>query len=79
MALLGRRGDILAQPLVDYRVVRAEDRGATHRGLARRRLRVAQRLAYQVTAHPIPLRQRSDRQALALGVFTNPQEELFFP
>jgi hypothetical protein len=77
--LLGRGRDVLAQPLIDHCVVRAEDRGTAHRGLAWRRLRIGERLAYQVTADPELQCQCPDRQALLFAILAYTEKELFFP
>jgi hypothetical protein len=64
VSLLARRVQILGQPPAHGPHMRAEDRRDPLRGPARGRHRVHQRLTHRPPVHPVPGRQRPDRQAL---------------
>jgi len=74
--LLAVRGQVLAQYRVDQRLRRVRLQRSEHPRLAGRRGRGRQRLPHRAAVHPVPLRQRPDRQLLQAGVAADRLEQL---
>ncbi len=75
--LLGRCGQILAQPLVDRLLVGLQPRRLAAGRLAGLRQRRGERFTHQPPMHLVLPRQRTDRQALPPGIPADHQEQLF--
>ena len=69
VTLLARRVAIGLKPLIDHRPIRAQlRRRPAHRRALHRRQRRLQRLAHRPPMNTVPLRQRPDREPLAITV-----------
>ena len=75
VALLARRVQIRDQPAADRGLVRAQRGRDPYRRLRRRRHRVREGLAHRAPMHPMPYRERADRQTL-ITVVTSDTFEL---
>ena len=76
VALLLRRVQIRTQHLVNHRLERLQPRRHPRRVPTRRRHRRFQRLAHRPPMHPMPVRQRTDRQPLDPMIPANRRELL---
>jgi hypothetical protein len=76
MPLLARRGQVLAQHLIDPPSHRLAHRRGPHRSLTVRRQRRGDRLPHRTAVHVILPRQRPDRHPVALPVEADSREQL---
>jgi hypothetical protein len=76
MPLLPRRGQVLAQHLIDPPGHRLAHRRGPHRDLTLRRQRRGNRLPHRAAVHVILARQRPDRHPVALPVEADSREQL---
>ena len=76
VTLLAPRREILPQHRIDQRLGRVQLRRRPRRCLPRRRLHGRQRLADREAVHPVPVRQRPDRQLLPAVITPDLLEQL---